>query len=118
MIHFELDNGELTLENNPGIADVTKQLLYEYSFMEQFKSVYKYWYNILVFPTPMTIDVNATDIVFGSTKLDLGIFSEKKIWLMYLNPKEIFTTFLIDNSNSKNRLNSILNDSTIIPNKV
>jgi hypothetical protein len=118
-IAFEKDQDNvLKLSGNPGIADVTKQLLYEYAFMEGFGSDYDSWYNILAFPTPITTHDNKSINVFGSTKLDLGIFSDKNICLVYLNPKIIFSNFLLGNIDSQISLKSILNDNKITPNKI
>ena len=112
----EYGENKLKLEKNPGIADITKQLLYEYSFMEQFKTAYDNWYNLLAFPAPLINHDPIKDNFFGSAKLDLGMFSDKLIWLIYLNPRDVFSCFLSDNTNAGCRLNLILNDDSIVPN--
>ncbi|GGC76206.1 type-2 restriction enzyme BsuMI component YdjA [Pedobacter quisquiliarum] len=78
------NNPGFNVINNPGIADVGKQFLYEMAF----SNLPYRKYNVFVFPSAQTTFIE----VFGFVTFSL--FLESKIWLVYISPDHLFSSYL------------------------
>jgi len=91
------DEGDLSVKQNPGIGDITKQILYEHIFKDNFKSYYDTLYNILLFPKPDLKDDMCNDIFFkvlGKVTFSLEIFKNNIVWLVGIDPKAVYSSYL------------------------
>lgn len=77
---------ELLVRNAPGVADVTKQFLYEACFHE----VRRKKYNCFLFPRVQSAAIEVAGYV------TFRLFPGKKIWNLYLSPRHVFDAFLSD----------------------
>lgn len=82
-------NGEIL--NNPGVGDVSKQILYAKA-LEEVVAQYKMRYNVFVFPHNNDSDYN----VLGTVSLDF--LSGESIILLRLSAENIFRMYLDDRS--------------------
>lgn len=82
---YQLKNGELSVDENPGIEDVSKQFLYEMAFRDV---DYAQKYNCFLFPK-LGADFYA---VVGFVSFEL--FGDAKIYNVLISPKLLFNKYL------------------------
>ena len=114
-LEFKFNELKRSIEigNNPGISDVTKQILYEHVFKEHLNHYFDRWYNILLFPKIDSLieeNYNTFYNVLGNVKFELKIFKNNLVWLVYLNPKVVFEFYLNNSLSGENSLMEIANE--------
>lgn len=82
-LQFSYKTG-LAVSNSPGVADITKQFLYEACF----EGISQKKHNCFLFPR---VQITAVEIVGYVT---FKLFPGKKIWNLYLSPHHFFDAFL------------------------
>jgi hypothetical protein len=91
--YYNIRFDNYNISDQPGVGDVTKQILYEQCFKDKFKSDFNNWYNILIFPNLKLNSIKPWKI-FGNVSFKLNIFGDNKVRLMYLFPEKIYAEYL------------------------
>ena len=110
---FNNSSDSIDVKNNPGVSDITKQILYEKVFLDQLTDYFDKWYNILLFPR-IYDDFNQTSSIFckiiGHVKFDLTIFKGHYVWLVGLNPRMVFDSYLNNISDGELKLDDLASE--------
>lgn len=103
----------IDVKNNPGVADITKQILYEHVYQDQLSTYFNKWYNILLFPK-LQDEFNQSTSKFykiiGNVKFELSIFNGHLVWLVGLKPKDIYDSYLNNSHDGEVKLKELSND--------
>jgi hypothetical protein len=104
------NNNEITIKDNPGVGDIIKQILYEHVYQDKLSEYFNKLYNILLFPKlNITNDYNQNTFfsVAGNVEIDLKIFNENLVWLLWLDPIQIYDSYLKNNFQGEQELVNI-----------
>ncbi len=103
----------IDVKNNPGVADITKQILYEHVYQDQLSTYFNKWYNILLFPKLLDEFNQSTSRfykIIGNVKFELSIFNGHLVWLVGLNPRDIFDSYLNNCHDGESKLKELSNE--------
>jgi hypothetical protein len=92
-MEYNNDKDSVDVAKNPGVADVTKQILYEHIYKDRFGAYFNKWYNILLFPK-LYNDTNQFYKLIGNVTFELSIFNGHIVWLVSLDPRQIYDSYL------------------------
>ena len=109
------DYKDLSVKNNPGVGDITKQILYEHAYKDKLRYYYDKLYNILLFPKLYENDDAGNDVfynIIGKVRFDLKIFTKNTVWLAGINPVVIYDSYLKNNRRGEKELVNIAKEIT------
>jgi hypothetical protein len=84
--------------------------LYEHVYQDKLSEYFNKLYNILLFPKlNITNDYNQNTFfsVAGNVEIDLKIFNENLVWLLWLDPIQIYDSYLKNNFQGEQELLNI-----------
>lgn len=116
-IEYNANDDDLSVKKNPGVGDITKQILYEHVYKDKLRNYYDKLYNILLFPKLYEKDKAGYEVfynIIGKVRFDLKIFSKNTVWLAGLNPRVIYDSYLKNNLKGEQELVNIAKEIDVI----
>jgi hypothetical protein len=111
------NNNEIIIKDNPSVGDITKQILYEHVYQDKLSEYFNKLYNILLFPKlNITNEYNQNTFcqVTGNVKFELEIFTENTVWLLWIDPIQIYDSYLKNNLKGEKELINIAKEIDFI----